>query len=71
MVSGLAQAGIEIVLRFFPLHLLPEWRDRPGTRAMCPTAERVWFRDCQSPVLSRAHRRADRLHGRGGQTGEC
>jgi perosamine synthetase len=45
MVSGLAQAGIEIVLRFFPLHLLPEWRDRPGTRAMCPTAERIWFRE--------------------------
>ena len=45
MVSGLAEAGIEIVLRFFPLHLLPEWRDRPGTRAMCPTAERIWFRE--------------------------
>jgi perosamine synthetase len=44
LVSGLAENGIEIVLRFFPLHLLPEWRDRPGTRAMCPTAERVWFR---------------------------
>ena len=45
LVSGLAEAGIEIVLRFFPLHLLPEWRDRPGTRAMCPTAERIWFRE--------------------------
>lgn len=44
LVSGLAQADIEIVLRFFPLHLLPEWRDRPGTRALCPTAEQVWFR---------------------------
>jgi perosamine synthetase len=43
LVSGLAEACIEIVLRFFPLHLLPEWRDRPGTRAFCPTAERVWF----------------------------
>ena len=44
LVSGLSAAGIEIVLRFFPLHLLPEWRDRPGTRAFCPAAERIWFR---------------------------
>jgi dTDP-4-amino-4,6-dideoxygalactose transaminase len=43
LVSGLSEAGIEIILRFFPLHLLPEWRDRPGTRALCPMAERVWF----------------------------
>ncbi len=43
LVTGLSEAGIEIILRFFPLHLLPEWRDRPGTRALCPTAERVWF----------------------------
>ena len=45
LVRGLSDAGIEIVLRFFPLHLLPEWRDRPGTRALCPTAERIWFRE--------------------------
>lgn len=44
LVAGLRAAGIEIVLRFFPLHLLPEWRDRPGTHALCPTAERIWFR---------------------------
>jgi dTDP-4-amino-4,6-dideoxygalactose transaminase len=44
LVEGLNDAGIEIILRFFPLHLLPEWRDRPGTRAACPTVERVWFR---------------------------
>jgi perosamine synthetase len=44
LVNGLDEAGIEIILRFFPLHLLPEWRDRPGTRALCPTAERIWFR---------------------------
>jgi perosamine synthetase len=44
LVRGLDEAGIEIILRFFPLHLLPEWRDRPGTRASCPTVERIWFR---------------------------
>ncbi|MFF8959591.1 DegT/DnrJ/EryC1/StrS family aminotransferase [Streptomyces sp. NPDC014894] len=35
--------GIEIVLRYFPLHLLPEWRLRGGRYGQCPVAERVWF----------------------------
>lgn len=45
LVKGLDEAGIEIILRFFPLHLLPEWRDRPGVRAQCPVTERIWFRE--------------------------
>jgi perosamine synthetase len=36
-------AGVEIVLRYFPLHLLPEWRLRGGRYGLCPVAERIWF----------------------------
>lgn len=37
--------GIEIVLRYFPLHLLPEWRARGGHYGQAPVAERIWFRE--------------------------
>ena len=30
-------------LRYFPVHLLPEWRLRGHGPGECPLAERVWF----------------------------
>lgn len=43
LIARLADAGVEIVLRYFPLHLLPEWRLRGGRSGICPVAEDVWF----------------------------
>ena len=43
--AALEDAGIEIHLRFFPLHLLPEWRLKGHAFGECPVAERVWFED--------------------------
>ena len=37
------QEGVEIVLRYFPLHLLPEWRFRGGKYGDCPVCENIWF----------------------------
>lgn len=37
------QYGVEIILRYFPLHLLPEWRLHGGAYGQAPVAERVWF----------------------------
>ncbi|KJY42624.1 aminotransferase DegT [Streptomyces sp. NRRL B-1568] len=42
-VRGLDARGVEVQLRYFPLHLLPEWRLRGHRRGECPQAERVWF----------------------------
>jgi len=39
----LDRLGIEMHLRYFPLHLLPEWRLRGGEYGQCPIAERLWF----------------------------
>lgn len=44
-VSYLYDQEIEIVLRYFPLHLLPEWRHRGTKYGQCPTAERIWFEE--------------------------
>lgn len=44
-VRRLKAEGIEIILRYFPLHLLPEWRCQGGSLGQCPTAERIWFRE--------------------------
>jgi perosamine synthetase len=38
-------AGVQIQLRYFPIHLLPEWRSRGHALGECPTAERVWFQE--------------------------
>ncbi|HEX5116505.1 MAG TPA: DegT/DnrJ/EryC1/StrS family aminotransferase [Pseudonocardiaceae bacterium] len=35
--------GVEIVLRYFPLHLLPEWRAKGCRLGTAPVAERLWF----------------------------
>lgn len=43
LAGRLEEEGVEVVLRYFPLHLLPEWRFRGGEYGTCPVAERVWF----------------------------
>lgn len=45
LIVDLQRAGVEIVLRYFPLHLLPEWRARGGTYGDCPVTERLWFEE--------------------------
>ncbi|MFI1948729.1 DegT/DnrJ/EryC1/StrS family aminotransferase [Streptomyces virginiae] len=42
-VRALDRRGVEVQLRYFPLHLLPEWRLRGHGPGECPQAERVWF----------------------------
>lgn len=43
LVSLLTDRGIEVVLRYFPLHLLPEWRFQGHRFGDVPVTERVWF----------------------------
>ncbi|MGW9433878.1 DegT/DnrJ/EryC1/StrS family aminotransferase, partial [Streptomyces decoyicus] len=43
LVLALDHRGVEIQLRYFPQHLLPQWRHRGHLRGECPTAERSWF----------------------------
>lgn len=51
-VRRLESLGVQIVLRYFPLHLLPEWRARGGALGDAPVAERVWFRQLVNLPLS-------------------
>ncbi len=43
LIRCLADQGVETYLRYFPLHLLPEWRARGHCLGECPVAERSWF----------------------------
>lgn len=43
LVKELDASGIEVQLRYFPLHLLPEWRSKGHGKGECPVAERLWF----------------------------
>ncbi|MFH9137385.1 DegT/DnrJ/EryC1/StrS family aminotransferase [Streptomyces sp. NPDC017524] len=43
LVSRLDALGVQMQLRYFPLHLLAEWRARGHTAGECPVAERMWF----------------------------
>ncbi len=43
LVSRLDALGVQMQLRYFPLHLLPEWRARGHDVGECPVAERMWF----------------------------
>lgn len=43
LVGRLAAGGVETFIRYFPLHLLPEWRARGHGLGECPTAESLWF----------------------------
>ncbi|MFI2710553.1 DegT/DnrJ/EryC1/StrS family aminotransferase [Micromonospora sp. NPDC018662] len=44
-VRSLDQLGVEVQLRYFPLHLVPEWRLRGHRPGECPVAERIWFEE--------------------------
>jgi len=52
LARSLGRRGIEIVLRYFPLHLLPEWRARGGRFGDVPVAERIWFTELVNLPLS-------------------
>lgn len=43
IVHALDEAGVEVQLRYFPLHLTPEWRSRGHGPGECPVAEHDWF----------------------------
>ncbi|NEB40591.1 DegT/DnrJ/EryC1/StrS family aminotransferase [Streptomyces sp. SID14515] len=43
LVSRLDALGVQMQLRYFPLHLLAEWRARGHDAGECPVAERLWF----------------------------
>lgn len=43
LIRSLDRQGVQIELRYFPLHLLPEWRWRGHGLNECPVAERSWF----------------------------
>jgi perosamine synthetase len=43
LIHSLDRQGVQIELRYFPLHLLPEWRWRGHRQGECPVAERSWF----------------------------
>lgn len=45
LIKRLDAAGIHIQLRYFPIHLLPEWRAQGHGMGECPVAERVWFHE--------------------------
>ncbi|WP_327325224.1 DegT/DnrJ/EryC1/StrS family aminotransferase [Streptomyces sp. NBC_01210] len=44
-IKRLDEQGIHIQLRYFPIHLLPEWRQRGNGLGECPVAERIWFHE--------------------------
>jgi perosamine synthetase len=50
LLSALVDAGVEVQQRYFPVHLMPEWRLRsPGSEL--PVTERVWFEEqVQLPI---------------------
>ena len=43
LITLIDATGVEIQMRYFPLHLLSEWRLRGGSPGLCPIAEKVWF----------------------------
>jgi perosamine synthetase len=50
VLAALVDAGIEVQQRYFPVHLMPEWRLRNGTTIL-PVTERVWFEEqVQLPI---------------------
>jgi perosamine synthetase len=44
VAEAMVRQGIEVQQRYFPLHLLPEWRFRGGRLGQCPIAESIWFK---------------------------
>ena len=45
LVSIIQEQGVEVVLRYFPLHLLPEWRYHGHEYGECPQTEHIWFHE--------------------------
>jgi perosamine synthetase len=43
VLQALIAGGVEVQQRYFPLHLLPEWRFHGSCYGDCPVAEQVWF----------------------------
>ncbi|MFG2993532.1 DegT/DnrJ/EryC1/StrS family aminotransferase [Streptomyces sp. NPDC048257] len=43
VIRALDVRGVEVQLRYLPLHLLPEWRERGHGPGECPVAEELWF----------------------------
>ncbi|WP_424186648.1 DegT/DnrJ/EryC1/StrS family aminotransferase [Actinokineospora sp. G85] len=43
LVARLEALGVQMQVRYFPLHLLAEWRARGHGPGECPVAERRWF----------------------------
>lgn len=43
LLRALFDRGIQIQQRYFPLHLLAEWRRFGNGLGLCPAAERTWF----------------------------
>lgn len=45
LARNLVRRGIQVQLRYFPVHLLPEWRRAGHGLGECPVAERIWFHE--------------------------
>lgn len=45
LAAAIEDEGVNVVLRYFPIHLLPEWRSHGRGHGLgeCPVAEKVWF----------------------------
>lgn len=43
LASRLMNHGIDVVLRYFPLHILPEWRHAGNSLGDLPMTEKIWF----------------------------
>lgn len=59
LIRAMERLGVQMWLRYFPLHLLPEWRSRGHRLGECPVAEDLWFNSqlnlpCH-PALTDAH----------------
>ncbi len=57
LLREMEAGGVQTYLRYFPLHLLPEWRARGHRYGECPVAERLWFTEhmnlpCQPGLTS-------------------
>jgi perosamine synthetase len=54
--AALEEEGVEIHLRYFPLHLLPEWRWRGHALGECPRAEQLFFEEHMNlPIYPAMH----------------
>ncbi|MFH8368356.1 DegT/DnrJ/EryC1/StrS family aminotransferase [Streptomyces sp. NPDC018031] len=45
LLHELAERGVQVPVRYFPLHLTPEWRSRGHRFGECPVAEHLWFHE--------------------------